>query len=65
MPRQKLRAKGAGAALRALLDEDSLSAATPLAGLSERGARRLFERLVALGALRELTGCETFQLYGL
>ena len=65
----KLRAKGAGAALNALLDEDSLSAATPISGLSERGARRLFERLferlVALGALRELTGRATFRLYGL
>jgi len=61
----RLRAKGARAALQALLDEDSLSAATPLTGLSERGARRLFERLVALGAARELTGRATFRLYGL
>ena len=61
----KLRAKGAGAALQALLDEDLLSAATPIGGLSERGARRLFDRLVALGAIRELTGRATFRLYGL
>jgi hypothetical protein len=61
----KLRAKGAGAALQALLDEDSLSAATPISGLSERGARRLFDRLVALGSVRELTGRATFRLYGL
>jgi hypothetical protein len=61
----KLRAKGAGAALQALLDEDSLSAAGKFSGLSERGARRLFERLVALGAVRELTGRATFRLYGL
>ena len=61
----KLRAKGAGAALQALLDEDWLSAATHIFGLSERGARRLFERLVALGAVRELTGRATFRLYGL
>jgi hypothetical protein len=61
----KLRAKGAGAALRALLDEDSLSAATKFSGLSERGSRRLFDRLVALGAVRELTGRATFRLYGL
>src|SRR5271157_229303 len=52
----KLRAKGAGAALQALLDEDSLSTATKFSGLSERGSRRLFDRLVALGAIRELTG---------
>jgi len=62
----KLRAKGAGAALRALLDEDCLAASSRIGGqLSERGARRLFDRLVALGAVRELTGRATFRLYGL
>jgi hypothetical protein len=62
----KLRAKGAGAALRALLDEDCLAASSQIGGqISERGARRLFDRLVALGAIREQTGCATFRLYGL
>ena len=62
----KLRAKGAGAALRALLDEDCLAASSQIGGqISERGARRLFDRLVALGAIRELTGRATFRLYGL
>ena len=62
----KLRAKGAGAALRALLDEDCLAASSEIGGqISERGARRLFDRLVALGAVRELTGRATFRLYGL
>ncbi len=61
----KLRAKGAAAALATLLEDDCLSAATPIDGLSERGARRLFERLVALRAIRELTGRATFRLYGL
>ena len=62
----KLRAKGAGAALQALLDDDSLSASSKIGGqISERGARRLFDRLVALGAVRELTGRATFRLYGL
>ena len=62
----KLRAKGAGAALQALLDEDFLSASSKIGGqISERGARRLFDRLVALGAVRELTGRATFRLYGL
>jgi hypothetical protein len=61
----KLRAKGAAAALGALLDQDSLSAAAKINGLSERGARRLFDRLVALGAIRELTGRTAFRLYGL
>ena len=59
----KLRAKGAEAALQALLDEDSLSASTKIGGLSERGARRLFDRLVALNAIREQTGRATFRLY--
>ena len=35
------------------------------AGISERGARRLFDRLVALNSVRELTGRATFRLYGL
>ena len=62
----KLRAKGAGAALEALLDDNSLSASSKIGGqMSERGARRLFDRLVALGAVRELTGRATFRLYGL
>ncbi len=62
----KLRAKGAPAALAALLDEDSLSASSKIGGrMSERGARRLFDRLVALGAVRELTGRAAFRLYGL
>ena len=62
----KLRAKGAGAVLEALLDDNSLSASTKIGGqLSERGSRRLFDRLVGLGAVRELTGRATFRLYGL
>jgi hypothetical protein len=62
----KLRAKGAVAALRALLDEDCLAASSEIGGqISERGARRLLDRLVALGAVRELTGRATFRLYGL
>ena len=61
----KLRAKGKTGAIEALLSDDALSAATPIAGLSDRARRRLFERLVALGAARELTGRPTFRLYGL
>ena len=38
---------------------------TPIAGLSERGTRRLFERLATLSAIRELTGRGTLRLYGL
>jgi len=61
----KLRAKGKTGALEAALDDDAVSAATPILGLSDRARRRLFERLVALGAARELTGRKTFRLYGL
>ncbi len=61
----RLRAKGKGKALEALLADDAVSAAAPIVGLSDRARRRLFERLVALGAARELTGRPTFRLYGL
>jgi hypothetical protein len=61
----KLRAKEKGRALAALIADDAVSAAAPLPGLSDRARRRLFERLVALGAARELTGRPTFRLYGL
>ena len=61
----KLRAKGKGRAVQALLDDDAVSAAAPIPNLSDRARRRLFERLVTLGAARELTGRPTFRLYGL
>jgi Fic family protein len=61
----KLRAKGKAGAIAALLADDAVSAAAPIAGLSDRARRRLFDRLVALGAARELTGRPTFRLYGL
>ena len=61
----KLRAKGKTGAIEALLAHDAVSAAAPLAGLSDRARRRLFDRLVALGAARELTGRAAFRLYGL
>ena len=61
----KLRAKGKARALEALLVDDAVSAAAPIANLSDRARRRLFERLVALGAIHELTGRPTFRLYGL
>ena len=61
----KLRAKNAGAAVALFLAQDALAPAalTPL--MSDRAARRLCDRLVALGALRELTGRDSFRLYGL
>lgn len=59
----KLRAKGAGDAVEMFLTRDAVApAALPL---PDRAARRLCDRLVDLGAIRELTDRETFRLYGL
>lgn len=58
----KLRAKGAQAAVEMFLTQDAVApAALPL---PDRAARRLCDRLVDLGAVRELTGRDTFRLYG-
>lgn len=58
----KLRAKGAGAAVDLFLKCDAVApSALPL---PDRAARRLCDRLVDLGAIRELTGRDTFRLYG-
>ena len=58
----KLRAKGAGDAVEMFLTRDAVApAALPL---PDRAARRLCDRLVDLGAVRELTGRDTFRLYG-
>ena len=59
----KLRAKGAARAVELFLSHDALAPAT-LDFMSDRAARRLCDRLVALGAVRELTGRDTFRLYG-
>ncbi|RXV58627.1 hypothetical protein C6W92_16515 [Roseovarius sp. A46] len=66
----KLRAKGAGTAVKMLLDRDAISPAEladPMNGtdMSGRAARRFCDRLVSLGVLRELTGRDAFRLYGL
>ena len=58
----KLRAKGAGAAVEMFLIRDAVApSALPL---PDRAARRLCDRLIELGAVRELTGRSTFRLYG-
>ena len=64
-PRQNCAPRGRAGRLEALLADDAVSAAAPIPSLSDRARRRLFERLVALGAARELTGRATFRLYGL
>ncbi len=61
----RLRAKAAPAVVAALLDQDAVGPGLRVRGLSDRGLRRLFDRLTALGAVRELTGRAAFRLYGL
>ena len=61
----RLRARGAGAVIETLLNEDAVLASARRGAISARGSRRLFDRLVALGGVRELTGRPTFRLYGL
>lgn len=61
----KLRAKGAGDIVKLLLSDDAVPGSWSSQKLSARGARRLFERLGELGAVRELSGRPTFRLYGL
>ena len=65
-----LRAKGAERGVAALLADDVVSAGDlcrPVSAQlgSDRAARRFLDRLVALGALREMTRRPTFRLYGL
>lgn len=60
----KLRAKGSDDAVALFLSQDAV-APTALTSLrSGRAARRFCDRLVELGAVRELTGRDTFRLYG-
>jgi hypothetical protein len=63
----KLRAKPAAKVVDLLLGEDCVSPAEAArqAPMTDRAARRLFDRLVALGAAREFSGRPTFRLYGL
>jgi Protein of unknown function (DUF1403) len=63
----KLRSKPAQKIVDLLLAQDCVSPAEAArqAPMTDRAARRLFDRLVALAAARELTGRPTFRLYGL
>lgn len=60
----KLRAKTASRAVYLFLSRDALAPAS-LTFMSDRAARRLCDRLVELGVVRELTGRDSFRLYGL
>ncbi|MGA9599089.1 MAG: DUF1403 family protein [Methylocystis sp.] len=63
----KLRAKRASRVVELLLTEDCVTSAraAKISGISDRAARRLFDRLLDLGAVRELSGRPSFRLYGL
>lgn len=61
----KLRAKGAGDVVQRLLDNDAVSGSLTTKNLSRFAARRLFDRLQQLEAVRELSGRTTFRLFGL
>ena len=60
----QLRGKDADLMIAILIGEDAQAARTGKT-VTDRSSRRLFDRLVALGAVRELTGRPTFRLYGL
>lgn len=68
----KLRSRGADAAVALFLFEDTVSPSGMLSPIiqgsrtemSARNARRLCDRLVDLGVVKELTGRTTFRLYG-
>ena len=63
----KLRAKPAQKIVDLLLAQDCVSPAEAArhAPMTDRAARRLFDRLVVLGAAREFSGRPAFRLYGL
>ncbi|MFQ3251731.1 MAG: hypothetical protein ACI9U6_000005 [Loktanella salsilacus] len=65
----KLRAKRTAAAVDLFLTRDAVSPSLALTGpevrMSDRAARRLCDRLVELKVVRELSGRDTFRLYGL
>jgi hypothetical protein len=61
----KLRAKGAGEVIQKLLEDDAVPGTLTTKTLSRFGARRLFERLQTFEAVRELSGRDSFRLFGL
>ena len=68
----KLRSKGSSHVVELFLSEDAISPSSMLSpkikgtnlSMTDRSARRICDRLVSLGAVRELTGRPTFRLYG-
>lgn len=60
-----LRARGADVVVDRLLSDDAVVASAKIAGMTDRSLRRLFERLLELGAVRELSGRASFRIYGI
>ncbi|MDA5558977.1 DUF1403 family protein [Shimia sp. MMG029] len=61
----KLRAKGADKAVALFLAQDAVTPAMLTHLMSDRAARRFCDRLVSLGVAQELSGRESFRLYGI
>lgn len=60
----KLRAKRSEDVVQLFLTRDAMAPADLTHLMSDRAARRICDRLVDLGGVRELTGRDTFRLYG-
>ena len=60
----KLRAKGSEAAVSQIMTQDAVTPAHLTSLRSSRSARRFCDRLIELGVVRELSGRDTFRLYG-
>ena len=60
----KLRTRNAGQAVALFLSRDALAPSALMHLMSDRAARRFCDRLVEFGAVRELTGRDSFRLYG-
>lgn len=61
----KLRSKAADDVIDRLLGDDAVSGTLTSRNLSRWASRRLFDRLLELGAVRELSGRPTFRIYGI
>jgi Protein of unknown function (DUF1403) len=61
----QLRTKQADAVIELFLSEDAVLPSSLSRAMSRYAALRVIDRLVELGAVRELTGRTTFRLYGL